>query len=487
MPVHALERSLRRGLAAVPLACALLCACDTVPTILPPPFGPNASHPEAARLFFPTGLSVAPSGHLLVANGNFDQAFSGGTMVSLDPSYVNSFFTNPVADPTDPTQPVPVDIPPAAFSGVVMIGNYAGPLTIDQTGVRAFVGSRDTNTLNAVSLDPNTGALSCFGGTGASDVDCRAGFMDTGARFNLLGPYAIVPGVSRLPGATSDVQVLFVSALIPYIEGVIDNTIYTSAPLAALTESNLSQALWVGDVSDSLNSIAGGTGAGPMVFDSLRRKLVLGGCYTRFTGQTVGEPSSGKCASTTASNLIRFVGVDEGPNPDVQSVDISGYISSNDTEDLALGNNDPTTGLAQTLYAITRTPDLLVEINLPSDPTSLVQVTRATSMPISPAQMLRIARPAGQTGPDLIAVTLENSESVAIYDASAGQVVGQIENLGLSPFAITQFPSQPGDTTARLAVSVFQECRVALIDVNYARPWEVRLRGRLGSCPIAPP
>ncbi len=483
MLVHAIERTVRRGLVAVPLACALLCACDTVPTILPPPFGPNTNSPQAPRLFFPTGLAVAPSGQLLVANANFDQAFSAGTVVSLDPSYLNSFFTN--AESSSSVAPPPVDIPRAAFLGAAMIGNYAGPLTIDQTGLRAFTGSRDTGTLNALTLDPATGALSCSGGTGSSDVDCRSGFMNTASRFNLLGPYAIVPGVSRLPGATTDVPVLFVSTLIPYIDTVISSTLYTSAPLAALRVSDPTQPLWVGNASSDL--IAGGIGAGPMIFDAQRRKLVLGGCYTRFGGQNVGAPSSGKCTTTTSANLIRFVGVDEGPNPGVQVVDIASSISSNDTEDLALGNNDPTSGLAQTLYAVTRTPDLLVEIGLPSDPTQTVQVTRATSMPIAPSQMIRLARPSDQPGPDLIAVTLESSRSVAIYDASAGQVVGQIENLGVSPFAIAQFPAHPGDTTARLAVSVFEECRVALIDVNFARPWEVRLRGRLGSCPIAPP
>jgi hypothetical protein len=267
--------------------------------------------------------------------------------------------------------------------------------------------------------------------------------------------------------------VLFVSPLIPHIDGSISSTIYTSAPLAALTESDPSQALWVGDVSDY--TLAGGIGGGPMVFDAQRRKLVLGGCYTRFTGQTVGDPSSGKCGSTTSANLIRFIGVDEGPNPDVDAVDIAVSIISTDTEGLALGNYDPVSGLAQTLFAITRTPDLMVEIGLPSDPTALVQVSKAVSMPVSPSSVIRLNRPANLPGPDL-----------AIYDASVGQVVGQIENLGISPAALVQLPLRPGDTTARLAVNVFEECRVALVDVNYARPWEVRLRGRLGSCPVEP-
>ncbi len=388
MSVHALERFVRRGLLAATLGCALLCACDEVPTILPPPFGPVPNTPP--RLFFPAGITVAPSGQLLVANGNWDYAFAGGTVVSLDPSYIDSFFTGPLPDPTDPTQPVPVDIPPAAFLGAAMIGNYAGPLVLDQTGLNAFTGSRDTSMLNAVTLDPVTGALSCLGGTGGSDTNCLAGFLDVGDDFNLLGPYGIAAGVSRLPGADADQQVMFVSPLIPHIDGSISDSIYTSATVAALLTGDPSQALWSGQVSNY--TIANGIGGGPMIFDAQRRKLIIGGCYTRFTGQNVGQPSSGKCGTTVATNLIRFVGVDEGANPDVDSIDIATEIDSTDTEDLALGNFDPVTGIAQTLFAITRSPDLMVEIALPADPTALIQVTRATSMPIFPSHMIRLQR-----------------------------------------------------------------------------------------------
>jgi hypothetical protein len=509
MKVHALERPTRRALLAVALGCAVLgsAGCTDAPTLLPPPFGPKAG--TLPRLFFPSGIAVAPldnegrGGQLLVANGNFNHAFEGGTVVSIDPGYIDSFFNAAPVDPTNPALPVPVNIPPSAFLGAARIGNYAGPLVFGNgadggVSFNAFTGSRDTSILNAVTLDPATGALTCTNnpdapkvtGTdgGVLGVDCYDGFLNTGDAFGLLGPYAIVPGFTRLPGSMDgapDLPALFVSPLIPRIDGTIANTIYTSAPLAALDASNPSQALWSGDVSSF--GVAGGIGGGPMVFDAQRRKLILAGCYTRFTGQTVGAPSSGKCSTTTSANLIRFIGVDEGANPSVEPVDIATTISSTDTEDIALGNFDPVTNFARTLFAITRTPDTLVEIDLPQDPTAQIQITRPpVSMPIYPANIVRLTRPPGIPGPDLIAVTLESSQSLAIYDTSTGSVVGQIEHLGIAPTRLVQLPLRPGDTTARLAVNVFQECRVALVDVNFARPWEVRLRGRLGSCPVAP-
>src|SRR5690242_20946018 len=74
------------------LAAALLAACNTASSeLLPPPFGPNGRQP--VRLFFPTGLAVAPDGTLLVANGNFNHAFDAGTVASIRKSYLDKLFS----------------------------------------------------------------------------------------------------------------------------------------------------------------------------------------------------------------------------------------------------------------------------------------------------------------------------------------------------------------------------------------------------------
>ena len=492
--------------AALALGVAALAACSAPPELLPPPFGPDVSDPRPARLFFPTGIAAAPSGHLLVVNGNFNHEFDSGTLIALDPAWIAGVFADPknVFDASNPTVNIAIPADAAssdpakktAFTGVTLIGNYGGPLTIDARPaapggpvvVRAYTGSRDTSKLNGVLLDAATGKLSCMYRKGPASIDCRAGILDTKAAYALEGPYSIVRGAARLPGASGDQDVLFVSALIPSIAAVSNNVLFTRAPLAALlpydpadTAATAPSTYYVADASNS--AIAGGIGAGPVVFDGPRRQLILGGCFTRYPAGSVGEASSGKCGGTRTTNLLRFMGVDEGPNANVQVVDIAPDIRSTDTTDLALGNVDPVTGFSRTLYVATRSPDLLAEIDLPSDPRQLVSVRRATPMPIAPAQVLLLKRPAGIPGPDLVLVTSEQSGTVAVYDATASQVVAQVERLGSAPFALVQLADSLDGTKAQVALSIFGDCRVALIDIDYRRPWQARLRGRLGSCP----
>src|SRR3954466_3704776 len=146
------------------LVAALLAACNVAATeLLPPPFGPNGRQP--ARLFFPTGLAVAPDGTLLVANGNFNQAFDAGTIASIRKSYLDALFS--AHRDCDVPPPAPAGCDQAngdiQFVGAVMIGNYAGPLVLDSDGKTAFTGSRDTSRLNAVTVAPG-GALACAEG-----------------------------------------------------------------------------------------------------------------------------------------------------------------------------------------------------------------------------------------------------------------------------------------------------------------------------------
>ena len=59
----------------------------------------------------------------------------------------------------------------------------------------------------------------------------------------------------------------------------------------------------------------------------------------------------------------------------------------------------------------------------------------------------------------------------------------QVDEIGDTPFAIAQFPPQPGDTSARLAVTQFGSCGISLVDVPYDRPGGASLRAKIGSCP----
>jgi hypothetical protein len=419
-------------------------------------------------------MAMHPSGQfLLVANANFDHAFAGGTVFSID---VPSLLAQRGVVPFSPT----------FVRSAVMVGSYLGPLALDQTAENAYTGSRDTNRLNGVTVAAD-GKLGCRAGSG-TDPDCRNGILDLGRLVNLEGPFGIAFGTATPIGLTQPIPVMFVSALIPHLDSLSNGVASLSSPVAVLNSGNPAQILFSALATDPLNGA--GFGAGPILFDDVRRDLILGGCYQRFPGATQGgQLSSGKCLPGTGANLLRFLGVDSGAASFSRVYDLSADLRSNDTVALALAPPDPTTG-NRTLYAACRNPDLIAEIAIPSDPALSPIVRRTTSLSPFPSQMHRLDRPAGSTGPDLLAIstgTLTIGQTtpsmLTIFDPAQGRVVGQVENLGDTPYAIAQLPPQPGDTSAKLFLSVFAGCRIAVVDVPYDRPWEVSAQALIGSCP----
>ena len=77
------------------LALLLSASCGAPPEFLPPPFGPSG--PSPTRLFYPTGLAARSDGSLLVANGNFNHAYDGGTIVSIRKTYLDAYFAKKLA------------------------------------------------------------------------------------------------------------------------------------------------------------------------------------------------------------------------------------------------------------------------------------------------------------------------------------------------------------------------------------------------------
>jgi hypothetical protein len=235
----------------------------------------------------------------------------------------------------------------------------------------------------------------------------------------------------------------------------------------------------------------GGFAGGPMVYDDRAREAIIAGCYSRFTAASAGgEASTIKCgALASGQNLLRFVPVDAGSAAHTRIYDLGAQVHSVDSTGLALGDIDAVTGLRH-LYMTTRLPDSVVRIGIPADPAFVPVVEAVVPTSSQPSQILRLQRPTGSSGPDLLAITAlatyETSTTAGqllIVDGQRGRVVGQVDRLGDSPFAIAQFPPAATDTSARLAITLFGSCSVALVDVPYDNPSASTLRANLGSCP----
>lgn len=466
------------------LAFLFAAACGPPPVFLPPPFGPSG--PSPTRLFFPTGLAKLPDGSLLIANGNGNHAYDGGSIVTMRKSYLDAFFAKQLQCQTlvppefsFQSTPNPCDDDVGThdsevFGGAVVIGNYAGPLALNDTATAAYTGSRDTATLNAVSIAPDL-SLSCAPNAGVSTTDCRKGLLDLTSA-GVLGPYSIVPGDSITPGQPPR-RVFYVASMTPRIDLIDSGLLTTSAVVAALDMANPSNVLFTMLAGGAfVPPVASGSAVGPMIFDPTRRELIMSGCFMRFLSGGAGDPGTITCTGI-ANNWLRFLDVDAQGAANVQLFDLYGDVLSIETTALTLADPDPLTKVPATLWASMRNPDVLVQVELPALPSVAPRIRRVVPLPISPADILRLPRPGK---PDLLAVVSEKLGAVAFYDTGQGQIVGQVENLGDSPFTM-QLLSSDG-VTARIATTVFRSCRVALIEVPLDAPWQAALRGRAGVC-----
>jgi hypothetical protein len=261
----------------------------------------------------------------------------------------------------------------------------------------------------------------------------------------------------------------------PRIDTITGSTLYTSGVVAALDMGDPTQTLF-SMIDGSSFDVSIGTAVGPTLYDSVRHRLVMGGCFQRFASSGAGEPGTGRCGGA-GRNLIRFLDVDARDSALAEFFDIFGDVSSVETVAIAFADFDPATNAPTTLWATLRNPDSLVKIAMPLDPSVGLRVQQISPMPISPADLVRIPR-AGQS--DLLAIVAEKANAIVLYDTGTQEVVGQVENLGDTPFSLALVGND--GTSARLAVTVFKGCKLALIEVPLAAPWQAQLRGRAGVC-----
>jgi hypothetical protein len=494
-------------------ALFLVAGCENLPAILPPGFGSGPQ--QQNQFFFPTGIAVAPDKTVIVANGNFGHAFEGGTMVALRADYIRAHFDRtshlPDGGSIDcsqanvefndggvlgPDAGFVAQFPPecdvfqgtpefnAAFAGAVMIGNYAGPIALDDNatnpaifaagGGTAFTGSRDTSTLNAVHVAPG-GALSCADGAG-SGVDCRAGLFDTADAGHLDGPFAIVPGDAALPGQPSQ-RVLFIGSLVPFVDAIDNSIPITSSAVTVLAQGTPYPKQPLYTMVASSEFVAAGIGMSSLLYDPVRRHLIAGGCYQRFGNTGAGEPATSKCLNLNF-NFLRYLPVDVGTDNGVTlAIDLFPSIQSVDLAAMVFADPDPITSAPTTIWATLRNPDTLAKINLPLNPSVAPSVTRIVPLPSTPGQLVVIPR-AGRG--NIIAVASERMGAVTIYDEDAQQVVANVERVGDTPYGLALWDND--GVNARLVSTVFAGCSVALVEVPLAHPAGAALRARIGGC-----
>lgn len=129
------------------------------------------------------------------------------------------------------------------------------------------------------------------------------------------------------------------------------------------------------------------------------------------------------------------------------------------------------------IYIAARIPDslLVATIDDPSAVRPIIQVARSVPLPASPNEMRIIPR-VGRS--DLLVIACTGAQSVAIYDDEVGDLVAQVNGVGLSPFDVTVDLRGAG---ARLYVSDFDDGRIAVIDIpDLLRPQDARLVAHLG-------
>jgi hypothetical protein len=220
-----------------------------------------------------------------------------------------------------------------------------------------------------------------------------------------------------------------------------------------------------------------GVGVGPMVFDDQRRQLFISGCFQRAGASAAGDLTTIKCG--TVANALRVLDVDAAAAAQVRVYDLTQTVHSNDTVAMEI-DTAPTTG-TRSIWATMRSADLLVQMNPPVSGIAAPDILRAVSLPETPADLKIIPRPAPATS-NLIAVAAAKTGDVMIYDPSLDAVVAVLGRLGDTPWKLELLPGAPPGK-AWLAASIFNSCRIALMEIPIDAPWNSIVRGRAGACP----
>jgi len=437
--------------------------------------------PPIGQLYYPTGIVHVDRpgnehGLLFVANANFDKRFATGSVVGFDLARVQGL---PPFGAYDPAVG-PVQLPTLGIQSdaVVQVASFAGEMAAIETrdgGVRLYVPSRsEGNKLHAI--DVAIGAddqpkLTCVLPPGAdpeaSLTDCASTApsltefeFDEDALPRAPAPFGVAV---RRRACTTEVDCgagrACVAGLCVDAKGDAFGDVWvthlTQADSPLASGKNL-RGYGVHLQTDALDvPSAGYFELGPGATSS----VAIGKKYAFF---------SGRYNSVTGyANLVRLVertGV-------VWSAGLEFSYRVAESRGLALSSDE------KRLYLVGRAPDTLIVVNVTETAAGpSLKVVRAVPLPDGANELRVLPRP-GRS--DLVAVTCVTGGVLVLYDDDVGDLVAQVQGVGLQSFGLAVSMRPPG---ARLYATNFSDGRVAVIDIpDLNRPQEARIAAHLGA------
>jgi hypothetical protein len=399
-------------------------------------------------------------GALYVASSNFDKCFDTGAVVALD---LGALGLPPIGEaPADELSQL-TDLKVGADASV-QIDSFAGQMGMwtpaGSNSARLFVATRsESNSLHAIDVEGAT-ALRCVPDLG--ERNCGVGALSLTA--NVSGT---AEGVPRAP-APFGVSVTLNAEQRPEVWVTHIEAADSPAGSAKAFRSYLVRV--PGDdlslTADNFFSLAGGG-----LPSGAAHATAVGGRYAYVTGRTYVANET----TQAAAFVLRLVDRDEPTR--VLETGLRNIYSTIEARDIAISGNR--VGNTERLYIVGRFPDtlLVVDVADAQGARPSVAVVDAVPLPDGANQLAVINR--GVLG-DLVAVTATTTGVVAIYDAALGQIVSQVDDVGLQPFGITADVDMVGNR-ARLFVSNFGDGRVAVIDIaDLAVAQNARLVAHLG-------
>jgi len=435
------------------LALICCCALGCVPQ-------GQLKSPPAGNFYFPTGIvysdsSSSQKGVLYVANSNFDERYTSGSVIAVVLDGVGAGSIGLPAIGTANTGGVPLSIPNLG-SGVsqVYIQSFAGEMTrYPKVGenMRLFVPSRgNLNPLNVINAAGPT--LQCLDGS----PDCTRSSPSLSAFQNVGNgkPRSEQPlgvGVGTMMGSPMEGQVAVTQLQdtdSPVLSGnnlesylaVVKAT--TDPPFTVTTDNFISLGFFVDGNGRTTNSVAVGH---------------------RFAYATERFRDADGALLVVVDGINRGVFFDSGLQSSFRMLEARGVALNADES---------------RLYIATRTPDSLLVLGIvnPTADSPTIRVIATVSLPLGPSEVAVIPR-SGRG--NLVAVTSTTAAMVSIYDEDLGIITAQLAGVGVQPFGLAV---QTAGQAARLFVTSFGDSRVEVIDIpDVNRPQQVQLVAFLGA------